>query len=66
MTRKEFSMWAKESFVKGIFWSMGVTIGFAIVSSIVVVILSRINTLPVIGNFVANVVQQTEKNLENR
>ncbi len=66
MTRKEFAEHAKEGIVKGIFWSIGVTIGFAIVSTFIIVILSQVDTISVIGNFAANVVEQTQKNLESR
>lgn len=66
MTKTEFFNHAKHETVKGIFWSLGATIGFALVSTIFVVLLSSINTVPIIGNFVAQVVEQTERNLENR
>lgn len=66
MTKKEFFKTAKTALVNGIFWAMGATLGFAIVSTILIAILSRVNTLPVIGDFVADVVEQTEKSLEGR
>ena len=66
MTKREFWGHAKEGIVKGIFWSIGVTIGFAIVSTFIVAILSQVDTVPVIGNFVAQVVTQTEKSLGSR
>ena len=63
MTRKEFFTRAKENIVNGIFWSIGVSLGFALVSTFIVAILSQVDTVPVIGNFVASVVTQTEKSL---
>jgi len=64
--KKEFIKEARKGIVGGIFWSIGVTIGFAIVSTFLIGILSNINTLPIIGNFLADVVEQTQKNLESR
>jgi len=64
--KKEFIKEARKGIVGGIFWSIGVTIGFAIVSAVLIGILSNINTLPIIGNFLADVIEQTQKNLESR
>lgn len=49
----------KEGVIKGFAWSIGVTIGFAFVTTIVAVVLSRIDTVPVIGSFVASIVKET-------
>lgn len=66
MTKKEFWEQAKQSVVGGIFWSIGVTIGFAVVSVLLITVFSRVDTIPVIGNFVADVVEQTRWSLERK
>lgn len=66
MSKKEFWENAKKGLVGGMFWSIGVTIGFAIVSAFIIIFLSQVDTIPVIGNFVADVVEQTQRNLERR
>ena len=59
MTKKEFISHAKEGVVKGFFWSVGVTLGFAVVTSLLAFIFSRVETLPLIGKFIASIVQAT-------
>lgn len=66
MSKRSFKEIAKENILSGIFWSFGVTIGFVIISTIVVAILSRLDTLPIIGNFIASIVKQTQYTLQNR
>lgn len=66
MTKRKIVDIAKDGLISGIFWSFGVTIGFVIISTVVVAVLSRFDTLPVIGNFVANIVEQTQYTLQNR
>ena len=55
-----------ESLISGLGWSLGVTIGFAVVSTILVFALNSIGGLPVIGNWIADIVQETEKALLNK
>ncbi len=59
MTKKEFWTYAKEGMVKGIFWSIGVSIGFAIVTTVLVFVLSQAETLPIIGSAIASIVEAT-------
>lgn len=59
MTKKEILQSAKQNIVNGIFWSIGVSIGFAIVTTLLVFVFSRLEALPVIGNFVASIVEAT-------
>lgn len=66
MTRKEFLEQAKKGLVGGVFWSIGVSLGFAIVSAIIIGVLSNVDTVPIIGSFVADVVEQTQRNLESK
>lgn len=66
MTKKEFFTYAKEGIVKGIFWSIGVSIGFALVTTLLVFVLSQAETLPVIGSAIASVVRATLESLGSR
>jgi hypothetical protein len=59
MTKKEFFEQAKRGLVGGIFWSIGVTIGFVIVTLILAFIATNLITLPLIGNALAGVVRAT-------
>lgn len=66
MNKKDFYSTAKTGLVNGIFWAIGASIGFAIVSTVIVALLSRIITIPVLGDFVAAVVEQTEISLNSK
>lgn len=44
------------NFLGGIAWALGATVGVSIVLGIFVFILSKINFVPVVGNFASNVV----------
>ena len=50
------------NFMGGIAWGLGATIGLAIVLGILGVILGRINTIPLVGNFVIQIVKFVEEN----
>ena len=54
-TKKSF----KKGFIGGVGWSLGVTFGFTIVSVFLLFILSRIESVPVIGNIVGKIVEST-------
>lgn len=56
----------KRGFYSGIGWAFGATVGFVIVSTILIFILSRVGGLPVIGNFLASIVQSTLEQLAKR
>ena len=56
----------KEGFFAGIGWAFGVTIGFVIISSIIVVVLRSLGGLPLIGNWVADIVEETQAQLSRR
>jgi hypothetical protein len=56
----------KEGFVSGIGWSFGATIGFVIISTLIVFILNILGGLPIVGNFVADIVEETQLQLERR
>lgn len=57
---------AQEHVFNGFFWAVGVTLGFAFVSVIALLILSPVRKLPLIGEFVADVVYETQVALGNR
>jgi hypothetical protein len=56
----------KEGFVHGLGWSFGVTVGFVIVSTIGIILLRMLGGLPLIGDFIASVTQETQISLERR
>ena len=56
----------KEGFIKGFGWSFGVTVGFVVVSTILVWILKAAGGLPVVGNFFASIVESTVEQLSKR
>lgn len=56
----------KNGFYTGLGWAAGVTIGFALVSTIVVVVLNRLGGIPVVGGFLAEIVAATTEQLSGR
>lgn len=56
----------KEGVVAGIGWAFGVTVGFVIISSILVVILKLLGGLPYIGGWIAAIVEATQEQLLKR
>ena len=56
----------KQGIVAGIGWAFGVTIGFVLVSTILVVVLQQLGGLPFIGDFIADVVENTQEQLLKR
>lgn len=52
-----------DGFVRGIGWAFGVTLGFVLVSTVVVYIFRALGGLPLIGDFIATVVEETNKQL---
>ena len=56
----------KEGFFAGIGWAIGVTVGFVIVSSLIVFILNMLGGLPLIGGIIASIVQATQEQLLKR
>ena len=43
------------NFIGGIAWGLGATVGVSIFFALVAFIISRINLIPIVGNFVVNV-----------
>jgi hypothetical protein len=56
----------KEGLIRGIGWAFGVTIGFVIISTILVFVLRSLGGLPAIGGWVASIVEATLSQLANR
>ncbi len=56
----------KEGIIKGFFWSIGVTLGFAFVSVLLVLIFNQLGGIPLIGNFIATIVESTQESLIKR
>lgn len=56
----------KEGFMAGIGWSFGVTVGFVIISSVLVLVLRSLGGLPLIGSWIATVVEATQSQLIRR
>ena len=55
-----------KGFIRGIGWAFGVTIGFVLVSTILVLILRNAGGLPVIGDWIASIVEATLSQLAKR
>jgi ABC-type enterochelin transport system permease subunit len=56
----------KTGLYSGVGWSFGVTIGFVLVSAVLAIILQSLGGLPLIGGFIADVVQETNSQLLKR
>lgn len=63
MNKKSFWELAREGIVGGIFWSIGVTLGFAIVTLILAFLTANLITVPLIGNAIATIVRATLESL---
>lgn len=49
------------NFIGGIAWSIGVWIGTTVVIAFAVFVISKINLIPIVGNFVAEVTKYVER-----
>ena len=56
----------REGFVNGIGFSFGATVGFAIISTLLVLLFQILGGLPLIGTFVADIVTYTQASLVER
>ena len=56
----------KEGFFAGLGWAFGVTVGFVILSTILVVFLKFLGGLPLIGSWIASIVEVTQEQLIRR
>lgn len=53
----------KKGFLNGLGWSIGTTVGFALVVTIIVNLIKFAGGLPVVGGFFASVVESTQQSL---
>jgi len=56
----------KRGFYSGIGWAFGATIGFAIVSTLLVIFLSKAGGVPLVGSWIARIVEATLQQLSFR
>ena len=56
----------KEGLVAGLGWAIGVTIGFVVISTILVLLLKSLGGVPYIGEWVARIVESTQDQLIKR
>jgi len=56
----------KNGLFHGLGWAFGATIGFLIISSVLVFVLRALGGLPLIGRYLTPVIQSTENQLELR
>ncbi len=56
----------KEGFFAGVGWAFGVTVGFVLISTIIVFILQQLGGLPLIGGWIATLVEETQVQLVKR
>lgn len=52
--------------IAGVGWAFGVTIGFVIISTLLVVILRQLGGLPLVGSWIAQIVEVTLGQLAKR
>lgn len=55
-----------DGIIIGIGWAIGVTLGFVLISTVLVFVLQKAGGLPFIGNFIANIVDATQDQLLKR
>ncbi|MDO8504086.1 MAG: DUF5665 domain-containing protein [bacterium] len=53
-----------QNFLGGMAWSLGATTGLAIIIAILTFILGRLGGLPLVGEWLANIVAETSRALE--
>lgn len=53
----------RRGFIAGIGWAIGATLGVVIVSTFVVSLLNLLGGLPLIGSFIASIVEETQNQL---
>ena len=67
MSRKKKRIPGKELFRRGVIagfgWSLGVTVGFVVISTVVLTIFNTLGGLPIIGSFIAGIVEETQNQI---
>lgn len=66
MFREHTDNFIKRGFLQGLGWSFGATVGFVIISSILVSTLKAMGGLPLIGTWIAGIVETTQQELTKR
>ena len=56
----------KEGVIAGVGWAVGVTIGFVLISSVLVLVLRQLGGLPLIGEWIASILEETQSQLLKR
>ncbi len=64
--KKKYGQIFKKGFVRGLGWAFGVTVGFVIISTILLVVLRKLGGLPLVGGWIASVVEATQEQLLKR
>lgn len=52
-----------DNFLGGISWSLGTIVGFTLIAILAGFFISRINLIPVIGNWLTDIIRHTSQNL---
>lgn len=55
-----------KSFIGGIGWALGASLGFTILISLLTFVFNRLGGLPIIGNLFASIIEVTNQALETR
>jgi len=63
---RNFGKMLVSNFLGGIAWSLGVLIGTSIVFSLIAIIISKINFVPIFGNFLAKVLESAQSTFNTR
>jgi len=50
------------NFIGGIAWGLGATIGLAVVLALLGFLIGRVDFVPIVGDFFANVLEYTQRN----
>lgn len=66
LAKEEVRKLIRSGIYSGFGWSIGVTLGFAAVSTILVFVLGRLGGLPLVGGFFASIVEETQGQLSTR
>lgn len=61
-----YSRLFNQGIVSGIGWAIGVTVGFVLISTFLVFILGKLGGLPLIGDWIADLVEATQVQLKSR
>ncbi|OGD95614.1 hypothetical protein A3A48_00980 [Candidatus Curtissbacteria bacterium RIFCSPLOWO2_01_FULL_37_9] len=54
------------NFLGGIFWSLGMLIGTTLVFSIIIFFVRKIDFIPIISNFMTDIIETSQNNLINK